>query len=284
MPPLLEGAALCSNYITPGAPVDSTERNGSFRTSFIDGTHWLPMEKLRFLKNGFWFLVLLFMTGGMLIQGNLASKSVSSAISPYEWVTPEELDLAFEVPEPEPEPAPVELSIKLEHVIADLQQNPRKITPLPPEELKTLDHETLWLARCIFSETKQPREQELVAWVVRNRVETAYRGKRTYRDVILDPYQFSAFNPGNRMRTFYASLGPDSKVPGWRTAMTIAYGVRSADPVRHRPFPVKTRHFYSELSMVGQAHPEWAAGLNPVLPQRDYPIDARRFRFYADIW
>lgn len=234
------------------------------------------------MKNGFWFFVLLFLTGGMLIQGNLASKSLSTAVSPFEHVTPEEYARAEE--EPVPEPVPTELSVKLEHVIADLQKSPRKIQPLPLEELHTLDHETLWLARCIFSETKQPREQELVAWVVRNRVETAYRGKRSYRDVILDPFQFSAFNPNNRMRSFYAGLGPESKVPGWRTAMTIAYGVRSADPVSHRPFPIKTRHFYSELSMVGQAHPEWAAGLNPVLPQRDYPIDARRFRFYADIW
>ncbi|WP_240332831.1 hypothetical protein [Salinibacter ruber] len=46
-----------------------------------------------------------------------------------------------------------------------------------------LEGPTLWLARAIYSETKLPHEQELVAWVVRNRVETAYRGRRTYRAV-----------------------------------------------------------------------------------------------------
>ncbi len=49
----------------------------------------------------------------------------------------------------------------------------RRLPVLPPQELKKIDNETLWLARCIYSETKRPEEQELVAWVVRNRVEIA---------------------------------------------------------------------------------------------------------------
>ena len=57
----------------------------------------------------------------------------------------------------------------------------------PPEP----NASTLWLARAIYSETKLPHEQELVAWVVRNRVETAYRGRRSYRAVVLDPGRYA---------------------------------------------------------------------------------------------
>ena len=156
----------------------------------------------------------------------------------------------------------------------------KKLTPLRPE---MIDTETLWLARCIYSETKREREQELIAWVVRNRVETQYRGKGSYRDVVLDPYQFSAFNPNGRTRQFYAGLGPNSRYPGWQKALRIAYEVRNAE-VTYRPFSRKTRHFYSEQSMVGPLRPDWASGLRPVLPERDYHIEPRRFRFYEGVF
>lgn len=158
--------------------------------------------------------------------------------------------------------------------------DPERLEPLPPE---MIDSETLWLARCIFSETKMPEEQELVAWVVRNRVETQYRAKRTYKDTVLDPYQFSAFNPGEPTRAFYASLGPHSRWPGWQQALAIAKEVRQAETL-HRPFPSGTRHFYSERSMTGRRHPDWAVGRIPVEPnRRRTEIDERRFRFYADV-
>ncbi|ARA93503.1 hypothetical protein AWN76_010275 [Rhodothermaceae bacterium RA] len=160
-----------------------------------------------------------------------------------------------------------------------LLQQPHRLPALPPEQL---DSETLWLARCIFSETKRPHEQELIAWVVRNRVETAYRGKTTYREVVLDPYQFSAFNPGSPKRAFYTSLGLTSSMPGWQRALSIAHHVRHA-PDSLRPFPLETRHFYSERSMPEQTSPVWAAGLHPVAPARLHPVDTRRFRFFADV-
>ncbi|WP_243663594.1 cell wall hydrolase [Rhodothermus marinus] len=81
---------------------------------------------------------------------------------------------------------------------------------MPPE---AIDSETLWLARVIYSETKRPEEMELVAWVVRNRVETRFRGKATYRDVVLDPFQFSAFIPYNPRRQYYMRLTPHSRRP-----------------------------------------------------------------------
>lgn len=160
-----------------------------------------------------------------------------------------------------------------------LLQQPHRLPALPLEQL---DSETLWLARCIFSETKQPHEQELIAWVVRNRVETAYRGTRTYRDAVLDPYQFSAFNPGSAKQPFYTSLGLTSSMPGWQRALSIAHHVRHA-PASMRPFPQATRHFYSERSMPEQNSPEWASGRHPVAPDRAHAVDARRFRFFADV-
>ncbi|MCS3657441.1 cell wall hydrolase [Salinibacter ruber] len=144
-----------------------------------------------------------------------------------------------------------------------------------------LEGPTLWLARAIYSETKLPHEQELVAWVVRNRVETAYRGRRTYRAVVLDPYQFSAFNPGAAKRARYLRLQPEAPLPRWRQALWVARYVRHAEGRAYRPFPVETRHFYSERSMRGRAVPYWAERGGFVAPDPGrYAVDERRFRFF----
>jgi len=153
----------------------------------------------------------------------------------------------------------------------------------PPFDPATVSEDVLWMARCIYSETKRPEEQELVAWVVRNRVETGYRGQRTYRGVVLDPFQFSAFNPGSAKRRLYTSLDATSTSRGWQRALEIAHEVYHA-PGRERPFPVQTRHFYSERSMAGGGTPDWARGKTPVrLTGEGSRIDPRRFRFYASI-
>ena len=152
---------------------------------------------------------------------------------------------------------------------------------LPPPT--DLEESTLWLARAIYSETKLPHEQELVAWVVRNRVETAYRGGQSYREVVLDPYQFSAFNPGTEKRSFYRRLRPEAPLPRWRQALWVARYVRHAAPA-YRPFSVETRHFYSERSMRGRAEPYWADGAGFVAPDPGrYAVDERRFRFFKQI-
>jgi len=164
--------------------------------------------------------------------------------------------------------------------IEEALQNPRKFNPLPPEQIDT---ETLWLARVIFSETKRASEQAVVAWVVRNRVDTRYRGKRSYQSVVLDPYQFSAFRPGEEKGVYYAGLTQYSRVPGWQTALKIAHAVKTTEDI-HRPFSSKTRHFYSQRSMSGTAAPSWARGIVPVeIEYSSIEIDERRFRFYEDI-
>jgi len=146
----------------------------------------------------------------------------------------------------------------------------------------TIKESTLWLARAIYSETKLFHEQELVAWVVRNRVETDYRGATTYKEAVLEPYQFSAFNPGTSKRSFYLSLTPEVQLPSWQQALWIAHYVRHADPA-YRPFSIETRHFYSERSMTERSHPCWANRQKFVQPGWDYQINERRFRFYKEI-
>ena len=164
-------------------------------------------------------------------------------------------------------------------LIEAVLRHPRRVQPLPPEHIDT---ETLWLARVIYSETKRPEEQELVAWVVRNRVETTYRGKGTYQDVALDPYQFSAFNPKSRKHRYYSTLDVASQASGWEQTLSLAYYVRHA-PALLRPFSPTTRHFFSERAMVGRDRPAWTKSQEPVLPRRPLQLDAQRFRFYEGV-
>ena len=140
--------------------------------------------------------------------------------------------------------------------------------------------EVLWLARCVLSETNRAHEQRLVAWVVRNRYETGYRGD-TYREVVLEPRQFSAFNAPSPRRTYLLSLNQNSMAAAWRQALRIAMDVYEA-PAAKRPFPITTRHFYSPVSMAGGRTPPWAARAEP-LPAASLNLDDRRFRFYDGI-
>lgn len=156
-----------------------------------------------------------------------------------------------------------------------------EVKATPEFSTEEITDDVLWLARAIYSETKRAEEQELVAWTIRNRVETNYRRKRTYEATVLDPWQYSAFNAGSPKRHHYSSLAPTSTARGFQSALRIAYGVYHAAPTA-RPFPLTTRHFYSERSMVGGRTPKWARGKRPVrLVGRD--IDPRRFRFFAAI-
>jgi hypothetical protein len=217
------------------------------------------------------------LSGALMLQhADLLGRTLASALLPGEMAAEPEIETGA-APAVSAPARPATFSSTL---YADNQIDFERLKPLGVE---FIDNETLWLARCIYSETKREKEQELIAWIVRNRVETAYRGKRTYRDTVLDPFQFSAFNPDTRTRDFYSSLGPRSRYPGWQKALRIAYEVRLSD-AKFRPFPHKTRHFYSEQSMLaGMPEPNWAGDFRPVLPEREYHIDPRRFRFYQGI-
>ena len=158
----------------------------------------------------------------------------------------------------------------------------RKMKPLPVQQLTGIDRETLWLARAVYSETKRPEEMELVAWTIRNRVETSYRGKGSYESVVLDPWQFSAFNHNSPKRSYFTKLSPQSNAEKWQDALTIAHVVKHA-PASLRPFSKQTRHYYSERSMVGRKQPAWAVGEQPITPNRPFEVEAKRFRFYENV-
>lgn len=199
--------------------------------------------------------------------------------------------------EPQEAPSSHQLSTESEQV-NDLSSTPSSdfellravYSPDEGEEIQLaegpieIDEATLWLARAIYSETKLPHEQELVAWVVRNRVETNFRGKSSYKEVVLDPYQFSAFNPDAPKRSFLLNLTPDTQLSEWQQALWIAHYVRQADSA-YRPFSRETRHFFSERSMKNHSFPYWAE-TNPshsVSPDQNLTVEERRFRFYKEI-
>lgn len=242
-----------------------TETHGGARRYPNSSTNLHSLMKTEHTTGALVFSLLLIFTGVFSIHGSLFGKASATAFVPAET----------EAVEPVAEELDVDANL-----IREVLQNPRKVTPLPPEKI---DSETLWLARAIYSETKRPEEMELVAWVVRNRVETRYRGKTSYQAAVLDPFQFRAFNPGDRKRTFYSGLTTKSKAPGFDNALRIAYSVKNADP-SYRPFSKSTRHFYSERSMVGVKHPNWAAGGTKVSPQRTFELDEHRFRFFEGVY
>ena len=88
----------------------------------------------------------------------------------------------------------------------------------------------LWLARILYSESKVAEEQIMVAWVVRNRVETGFRGADSYKEVALSPNQFSGLWPSdpqyklNMSRTY-----SDTKDLSWKQSIAIASAVYFAD-------------------------------------------------------
>ncbi len=218
-----------------------------------------------------------------------SSPSDGAPSSPSAGLLPEHTPTAPAAPDAPETPSDDAAVERLSMAYGPSSPTPRRLPPAgsrshallpPPVEV---DEPTLWLARAIYSETKRPHEQELVAWVVRNRVDTGYRGQSTYRGVVLDPYQFSAFNPGSAKRAFLRQLHPSTPLPRWRQALWVAHYVRHASPA-YRPFSIETRHFYSERSMDGRPVPYWAEGSRFVPPnQRRYTVDERRFRFFKQV-
>lgn len=179
---------------------------------------------------------------------------------------------------------------RAETIIKDLAEERRQLHQ-KVDSLKLvaqLRHpETLWLARAIYSETNRPEEMRLVAWVIRNRVEQNFRGKSTYKDVVLDPKQFSAFNRSNGLREYYmtkttADVDNSDLGQRWKKALVIANEVRTRPPV-FRPFSKKTLYFYSEVSMPRwKPHPHWRSKFERVSVVATDPINVQRFRFYKD--
>lgn len=142
-----------------------------------------------------------------------------------------------------------------------------------------VSEEILWFARTIYSETKKPEEQTLVAWVIRNRVESKYF-PNTYKEVVLQQGQFSGMHATDKQFATNVSMEYADESPSWDSALSIARAVYYADPIL-RPLPGTVTHFYSPISV--SRTPSWAAATKPAHEVRDPATNSVRFAFYADI-
>lgn len=146
-------------------------------------------------------------------------------------------------------------------------------------EAARADEEILWFARTLYSETKKPEEQILVAWVIRNRVESEYYPD-TYKEVVLQRGQFSGMHATDKQYHINTTLTFEDSSESWDSAVSIAKAVYSADPIL-RPIGKDVTHFYSPISMVGT--PSWAQSVEPAHMVRDTKTNDVRFAFYSGI-
>jgi spore germination cell wall hydrolase CwlJ-like protein len=142
-----------------------------------------------------------------------------------------------------------------------------------------ISEEILWFARTIYSETKKPEEQTLVAWVIRNRVESKYFPS-TYKEVVLQYGQFSGMHATDKQFEVNVSMQYEDSSPSWDSALSIARSVYHADPIL-RPLPGTVTHFFSPISVTRT--PAWAANVKPAHEVRDTATNSVRFAFYGDI-
>lgn len=121
-------------------------------------------------------------------------------------------------------------------------------------------NDVLWLARATMSETKDLDEAYHIMWIIRNRVDSGYRNKHTYQDVILDPYQFSTFNPTEdeallKRKRFYMNRNfDDDNYGNWHVILKMAAVVISLDDAWN-PYDITTRHFVHQKALVSK--PSW---------------------------
>lgn len=139
--------------------------------------------------------------------------------------------------------------------------------------------EILWLARAIYSETKFADEQRLVAWVIRNRVESQ-KYPDIYHDVVLQPSQFSGLHPSDDLYALNITRTYGDTGAAWESALKIAKAVYHADATV-RPMSKNVWHFYSPNAV--RIQPEWATHTNPVLVVKDTETNHVRFAFHANV-
>ncbi len=141
-----------------------------------------------------------------------------------------------------------------------------------------------WAALCLPTETKRPHEQYLVAWVIRNRLEDGHREFRhlvTYRDVVLQRFAFSAFNPYTTtgtpdQETFTRVLAKVTEAR-FNAALGVLRGVEQ-EPSWKAPFSPDTLFFWSPRSMVPAGSlPRWQWGQLRIFSMPG--VSPWRFRF-----
>jgi len=120
--------------------------------------------------------------------------------------------------------------------------------------------EALWLGLVGATETDRPEEWPLVQWAVRRRVEAKGRFRddvagvvtvEQYDDVVLDDWQFSAFNAyRNRADTWSIYREVSQTIPPQRVALaTDCAKWVLGTPERGAPFGPRVYYFYSPISM-----------------------------------
>lgn len=116
--------------------------------------------------------------------------------------------------------------------------------------------DVLWLSRVLYSETDKPVEMYYIAHIVKNRVETCYHGECSYKNVVLDPYEFSGFNPNRSGRELLMKVNRHrTNDPGrWAAAKQIALNTYLDN---HDPTNGST-HFFAQVSMKNYGFPNWA--------------------------
>jgi len=116
------------------------------------------------------------------------------------------------------------------------------------------------MARAIYSESNSMTSFEYIGWVIRNRLQSP-NYPSTVAGVILQNYQFSAFNDPGRRQELMSMSYPQTHITEFRRAYRMAEYVLTA-PDSMNPLPGVT-HFYMEKTLrekYGKDRPAWAKG------------------------
>jgi hypothetical protein len=170
------------------------------------------------------------------------------------------------------------LSLQANVILADDTRGKQLNAYTDPKSTEA--QEILWLSRILYSESKIREEQIMVAWVVRNRVESMYRGAKSYEDVALSPAQFSGLWPSDAQYKLNISRTYETKGDkAWDQALAVAQAVYFA-PEALRPIAETVRHFYSPVAVLRDPH--WTEGKKPALVLRN-DAGSVRFAFYDGV-
>ena len=174
--------------------------------------------------------------------------------------------------------AVVILALQAQALMAETAKSPLKAyTDVSSQESQDI----LWLSRILYSESKVREEQIMVAWVVRNRVESGYRGAESYKDVAKSPAQFSGLWPNDNQYKLNISRSYETKGDkAWDQALAIAQAVYFASDAL-RPISDTVQHFYSPMSVLRDPH--WSVGKKPAMVLRDSETGSVRFAFYDGV-
>lgn len=129
-------------------------------------------------------------------------------------------------------------------------------------------YELSLLMLCVWREARgEPNDAKLgVAWTIKNRVALQSWMGRTYPQVILKPFQFTSFNPGDPNAARFPLPPADIAYADCLTAAKSAYQGLGADPTGG------ATHYYD----TSIAPPKWTQGATKT-------IQIGKLVFYKDV-